>query len=69
MLELKNNYQKYLSPKELADMLRVDITTVYGWTSDRQIPFLKIGRLVRFDFIKIDKWLKERSVPSIRDLS
>jgi excisionase family DNA binding protein len=60
---------KYLSPKELADMLGVDITTVYGWTSDRQIPFIKIGRLVRFDLIKIDKWLKQKTVPSIRDFS
>jgi len=60
---------KYLSPKELADMLGVDITTIYGWTSDRQIPFLKIGRLVRFDPIKINGWLKQKTVPSIRDFS
>jgi len=60
---------KYLSPKELADMLGVDITTVYGWTSDRQIPFIKIGRLVRFDPIKINGWLKQKTVPSIRDFS
>jgi excisionase family DNA binding protein len=69
MSELKANFQKYLSPKELSDMLGVDITTVYGWTSDRQIPFLKIGRLVRFDLLKIDKWLKEKTIPSIKDLS
>lgn len=62
------NLMKYLTPKELAEMLGVDITTVYGWTSDRQIPFLKIGRLVRFDPIKTDKWLKDKAVPSIRDL-
>ncbi len=69
MIEQRVNSQKYLSPKELADMLRVAVTTVYGWTSDRQIPFLKIGRLVRFDLIKIDKWLKEKTIPSIKDLS
>lgn len=69
MLELKSNLPKYLSPQELAEMLGVAITTVYGWTSDRQIPFLKIGRLVRFDPLRIDKWLKEKTVPCIQDLA
>ncbi len=68
MAEPKTNHREYLSPQELADMLRVDITTVYGWTSDRKIPFLKIGRLVRFDLTRIDKWLKDRMVPCIKDL-
>jgi len=56
-------YKRYLSPKELADMLNVDITTVYGWTSTHQIPFFKIGRLNRFDSSEIDKWIAERKVP------
>jgi len=68
-MEVRAGLQKYLSPQELAEMLRVDITTVYGWTSDRKIPFIKIGRLVRFDFIKIEKWLKERAIPSIQEIS
>lgn len=60
--------KKYLSPKELADFVGVSIATIYGWTSDRLIPYVKIGRLVRFDPVKIDRWLKERSIPSIKEL-
>ena len=69
MIEQRTNPRNCLSPQELAEMLRVDITTVYGWTSDRKIPFIKIGRLVRFDPLKIDKWLKERAVPCVADLT
>jgi excisionase family DNA binding protein len=60
---------KYLSPAELSSMLGVSITTIYGWTSDRTIPFLKIGRLVRFDVVKIKDWLKQKSIPCVGDYS
>lgn len=62
------NLPKYLSPQELALMLGISITTIYGWTSDRTIPFLKIGRLVRFDGLKINSWLKQKSISCIEDL-
>jgi excisionase family DNA binding protein len=63
------NLPKYLSPAELSLMLGVSITTVYGWTSDRAIPFLKIGRLVRFEGLKINSWLKQKSIPCVTDFS
>jgi excisionase family DNA binding protein len=63
------NFPKYLSPMELSLMLGVSITTIYGWTSDRTIPFLKIGRLVRFDYSKINNWLKQKSISCIGDYS
>jgi len=59
--------KKYLSPVELSKMLGVSVFTVYGWTSDRTIPFLRLGRLVRFDVAKIEKWLKQKSVNSLGD--
>ena len=33
--------------------------TIYSWARLRQIPFLKIGRLLRFDKVEIEKWIKE----------
>jgi excisionase family DNA binding protein len=29
---------------------------------ERRIPYLKVGRLVRFDPVDIDRWLNERRV-------
>jgi excisionase family DNA binding protein len=65
MIMDKNIPRKYLSPKELADMLNVDITTVYGWTAMRNIPFHKFNKkLVRFDVSEIESWLKKNKVPT-----
>ena len=58
----------FLSPKGLAEMLNVDVTTVYGWTSTHQIPYTKIGRLVRFRSDEIEKWLEERRV-AVKDFA
>jgi excisionase family DNA binding protein len=69
MTEPRTIPQKYLSPKELSDWIGVDVTTVYGWTSDRQIPFVKIGRLVRFDPARISIWLKQKTIPCVADLA
>jgi len=68
-MDKTTNLPKYLSPAELSLMLGVSITTVYGWTSDRTIPFLKVGRLVRFDYLKISNWLKQKSIPCVGDYS
>lgn len=37
--------------------------TVYGWTSRREIPFIKLGRLLRFDREVIEAWLAAKKVP------
>jgi hypothetical protein len=32
----------------------------------RKIPFVKIGRLVRFDLAEIEAWIKEQKVPVLK---
>jgi predicted DNA-binding transcriptional regulator AlpA len=34
--------------------------------SQRRIPFVKIGRLVKFDHAEIDKWIASKSVKVCR---
>jgi excisionase family DNA binding protein len=36
------------------------------YAAQRKIPFVKIGRLVRFDPAEIDTWIKERKVPVLK---
>jgi len=40
---------KLLDIKALSQCLGVQIKTIYCWVHARQIPYVKVGRLVRFD--------------------
>jgi len=58
----QNRMTQLLSPTQLADFLGVSVGTVYGWIYKKEIPYLKIGRLVRFHSGEVDKWLNDRHV-------
>ena len=59
---------KHLPPSLLMDIhavaekLGVSVNTVYAWIHQRRIPFIKVGRLVKFDERDIDKWIGEQKV-------
>lgn len=36
--------------------------TVYTMVSQRRIPYIKVGRLVRFDLDALDAWLAQHTV-------
>lgn len=36
--------------------------TLYTMVSQRRIPFVKVGRLVKFDIAMLDHWIKQRTV-------
>lgn len=50
----------------LSSYLGVCINTIYSWVSQGTIPYIKLGRLLRFDLDKIDLWIaaREREVKS-----
>jgi len=52
---------EYLTIDELCDILQVKKHYVYALTSQRKIPFLKLGRFLRFEKDKIKEWLKEKA--------
>jgi len=39
----------FLRPEELAKKLNITVRTVRAWQKARVIPYIKIGRSVRFD--------------------
>lgn len=47
--------------KDVSVYLGVNVRTIYSWISQRKIPHIKVGRLVRFDPKKIDEWLEENT--------
>jgi excisionase family DNA binding protein len=40
---------KPLTAEELAETFRVDKATVYEWVKANKIPYLKVGRFLRFN--------------------
>ena len=52
--------EKLLTPKQLSDLLQVDLSTVYLWTHTQFIPYFKLGRSVRFLEKDVSEWLKQR---------
>jgi len=54
--------KRFLTVPELSEFLGITEGTVYVWVCHRKIPYVKVGRLVKFDLRKIEKWVEERSV-------
>ena len=59
--------RRLIDIEAVSEQLGVCIKTVYGWIHMRRIPFVKIGRLVKFDPKDIETWITERKVP-VREL-
>ncbi len=51
-----------LGLEELSGYLGIKKATLYVWVCQKKIPYVKVGRLVKFDSRKIEKWLEESSV-------
>ena len=53
--------EKLLSVSELSGLLNCSSDFIYGLTYRREIPFIRLGRAIRFDPLKISRWIEERS--------
>ncbi len=45
--------------------LGLSVHTIYTMVSQRRIPFVKVGRLVKFDLALLDAWIAKRTVMPI----
>lgn len=55
-LNLKNN----LSPKELARLVNVPVNTIYYWISKDEIPYIKMGKHIRFSYEEVMEHFKAK---------
>ena len=58
---------KLFSMDELAERLGVTHRHVRRLVAERKVPFLKVGRFIRFDPAQILAWLESRRVAVSRD--
>jgi excisionase family DNA binding protein len=55
---------RFLDVGELAEWLGVEVVFVRRLIAERRIPFVKIGRFVRFDPEEIAAWIDGQRVPT-----
>lgn len=51
---------KLIDIKALSELLSVKPKTIYDWVHRNEIPYYKIGHLVRFEYKEIQDWLNVR---------
>jgi len=49
--------ERWLSIDEIAEHLGVKKDTIYKWVRTTNIPFHKVGRLLKFRINEIDQWV------------
>ena len=54
--------QRQVSPKELAEYFSVSTRTVTNWKAAGIIPFIRIGRVVRFSIDEVEAALEKYKV-------
>jgi excisionase family DNA binding protein len=55
--------KRFITLDELSIYLSLSKNTIYSWVNQGKIPYHKVSRLLRFDLIKIDEWMKEKGIP------
>jgi len=57
--------KEYLTIDDLAQYLNMRRSTVYSWVENKQIPFFRFGRLLRFRREEIDAWTESHREKTI----
>ena len=58
--------RRLLDIREVATYTGLSIHTLYTMVSQRRIPFVKLGRLTKFDRYEVDRWIASHSVKARR---
>ena len=47
-----------LTIKELSEIISIKPSTLYSWSMQKKIPFIKIGKKVLFDLAEVMVWIE-----------
>jgi excisionase family DNA binding protein len=60
--------RRLLKIQEASEYTGLSVHTLYTMVSQRRIPFVKMGRLTKFDVGLLDKWITQHTVMPIREV-
>ena len=52
-----------ITVQDAAKFLAVSTSTLYGWVYQRRIPFVKVGRSLRFELAELQKFVQSNRFP------
>ena len=61
--------KQLLDTKEAAEYLGISKNTLYEWIIQGKVPYIKVGRLVKFRKEDIEAWLKRRTQEEKKDFA
>jgi excisionase family DNA binding protein len=50
--------RQLVTVQEAARLLAVSVSTLYGWVWQRRVPFIKMGRALRFDLVDLEAFVE-----------
>ena len=62
LIEKLSHRDGFLDSEQVRKMLGIHITTLQLWTKHQEIPFLRVGHLIRFDPVQLARWLQQRQM-------
>ncbi len=54
-----NAAPRLMAVSDAARYLAVSVSTLYGWVYQRRIPFVKVGRALRFEVVDLDGFIQK----------
>ncbi len=62
MSKAGTDIRRLISIQEAAAYTGLAVPTLYTMVSQRRIPYVKVGRLTKFDIRLLDDWIKQNTV-------
>ena len=53
---------RFLDIQGASQYTGISVTTLYKWVNQRKIPHIKMGRLLKFDPLKLDEWIRQQTI-------
>jgi excisionase family DNA binding protein len=60
-IETVERFDRSLIAKEVAELFRLKLETVYRHARNHEIPSFRVGGSVRFDPLVLSRWMRSRS--------
>ena len=59
-------HKNLLTPGQAAEQLNIPVSTLARWRSERrELPYVTVGRLIRYRQVDIDRWIDDNTINPI----